>query len=149
MLIIRHLSGEKLTLESPIFAFRSCASGNTACTVILSYSIFLQFDEMLFARFRDPTYQIHFHSRRSGFTSEMLRLDVPVHKIKVLLRHSNGAIDRYISMPPMEKVRIQNLTLSRRFVELEPPTAAERDAVSKILVTSPPTETTKTYTIPT
>jgi hypothetical protein len=138
MLRIRHLSGETLTLESPLFAFRSCAAGNAACTVVLSYDTFLEFDEMLSSRFRDPTYQIRPHSRRSGFTSEMIRLNVPVHKIKVLLRHSNGAIDKYISMPPMEKVRLQNLTLSRRFVGLKPPTTAERSAIYKILVTSPP-----------
>ena len=137
MLRLRHLDGEILTLEQPLFGFRSCSDGTTACTLVLSYNIFLDFDKLLCTRFHDPSYHIRPHSRRSGFTSEMLRLNVPVHKIKVLLRHSNGAIDKYISMPPLEKVRIQNLTLNRRFVSLKPPTSAERKAVSAILVTSP------------
>ena len=137
MLRLRHLDGETLTLEQPLFGFRSCSDGTTACTLVLSYDIFLEFDKMLCTRFHDPSYHIRPHSRRSGFTSEMLRLNVPVHKIKVLLRHSNGAIDKYISMPPLEKVRIQNLTLNRRFVSLKPPTSAERKAISAILVVTP------------
>lgn len=138
MLRLRHLDGEKLTLEAPLFGFRSCSDGTTACTVVLSYNIFLDFDKMLCNRFHDQSYHIRPHSRRSGFTSEMLRLNVPVHKIKVLLRHSNEAIDKYIFMPPMENVNIQNLTLNRCFVRLKPPTTAERNAVSAILVLTPP-----------
>lgn len=134
MIRLRHLDGENLSLESPLFAYRTCNTGSNACTVVLSYQTFLAIDVMLSNRFRDKNFKIRPHSRRSGFTSEMLRLNVPVHKIKVLLRHSNGAIDKYIEMPPLEKVRLQNLTLKRRFIGLNAPTTAERRTINSILV---------------
>jgi hypothetical protein len=130
----RHQDGEVLNFDFPLFAYRTCSTGSNACTVVLSYNVFLKIDTMLSNRFGDKNFKIRPHSRRSGFTSEMLRLNVPVHKIKVLLRHSNGAIDRYIEMPPLEKVRLQNLTLKRRFVGLNSSSAAERRIIDTILV---------------
>lgn len=134
LLIQRAECGEVLEFDSPLYAFHSTTPAGHLSILVLSYEHFLKLDTMLSARFKDPNYKITPHSRRSGFTSRMVKLNIPVYKIKILLRHSIGAIGRYIAMKPEEKVKLQLQTLTRTRNPLRNHSNAEIEEIKRILV---------------
>ena len=64
----------------------------------------------------------------------MLELQAPIHVMKILLRHSLGAIGAYLKMPPEEKVRWQERTLSAKLMGSTRASTKERNQIRKILV---------------
>lgn len=134
MIRIRSQAGECLDADSPLFAFHTNVGNVSPIVMVLSYSHYLKMDRILSARFLDGQYCVRPHSRRAGGSSQYLGLGVELAKIKVLLRHSNGAIDRYLVMPPAEKVGIQNRLLKRSGFRKRRPSRAEIKELTRILV---------------
>ncbi len=127
---------ESISPASPAFAFHSQQQGQGgSCNVMVySYETHRKIDKMLSKRFEDSDYAIQPHSRRSGFVSRILDLQCPVYIMKILLRHSNGAISAYLHMSPQEKVKWQELTLRNQILGTTRPSAKERSEIERILV---------------
>ena len=127
---------ESITPSSPAFAFHSEQEGTDGRgnVMVYGYDTHRKIDKMLSARFDDSDFAIQPHSRRAGFVSRMLDLQCPVYIMKILLRHSNGAISVYLHMSPQEKIKWQVKTLRNQLLGTTRPSTKERKEIEKILV---------------